>query len=1203
MDLRRQTLSTRARITALVAALAACTVALQVPAQAGALPSRPAGTARDGGDDPMGHVKWMQERMEGHMDAALSSLVISQATKERGKYPSKFQSAGGSFNPGAHAWQCLGPTTDGIDQTQTNGIDSGRARTILVDPADPTGNTVYYLNAGGGLWKTTSFLAAPPAWTPLTDAVGSTAGGSVAFGRASSTLYLGIGDPFDANVGGFVITSQDGGGSWGAPTQLGSAQAVMDVKVDTSAAADIVLAGTDNGLWRSADGGSTWSQVPSIPPTDQVWSLVRSQAGWLALGVDGLSGSAIGTLYLSTDQGATWTPVNAPALAPVGRSTLAVGAPGDAVVYLFAANQNLNASDQQDLYRSTDGGRTWTALGLGGSKPPLNPNNVQPGTDFMNDQAWYNQMVLVDPSDASRNTVYVGGNLASGMTTDGGNTWKVITDWLPGLDDPSTSSLPYVHADFHAAAAFDAGGKHYVCFGTDGGVFVSTNVLTQGPAASWDSSKNQGLATHLIYALAVNPALPGSALVGMQDNGTRLRDAQNPTSFNEVQGGDGFGVGWSQAPGVPAPGIALASYYNENISLNTQDPANLNDWIPFTSGLDTFNGGFYFVTPIVTPAATADPNGTTYFSYGQNQVYRTNPDLSGWTKIGDVGGRAVSFALGVSPMDLDHLAVAGPASELYITADGGAGWSAVSLSSIPGWLGYNANVAWATDTLLYACSESPFPGSTRVVSSQDGGQTWSAPAAANLPDVPVTKLVVDPNDASGRTVYAATWIGVYGTTDGGDSWSLVGAGLPQVRVSDIYLAPDSSYLRISTWGRGVWELASTPAVGSVQVSPASAKILKGAQQAFTATVAGGGAITWSTSAGSGGTIDAKGNFTATAPGTYTVTATAGSQSASANVLVPPVSVEVAGPGRSILAGETFTFTAQVADAANASVTWSASAGAIDPATGTFTAPAGSSTVTVTATSQDDPTQSGSATFLVAPAAQVALNPDFTSGSQGWTMTDAAGSGAAAPTSFIFTNSMAASYQLPFTSQTGIAFAILGGQYFDGQPHTDTIAQQVSLPGNASGATWTFWENIQTASTSATPVDTLVANVIDAQGSVHTMGQWSNLDASGSGGAAGYTQRSLDLGAFLGQTVTLQLVGSESAAQQTTFLIDNINVVITNSKARPGCDLDGDGTVGPLDLLVIGRDWGNTSPGSPADLDQNGTVGDADLLQFLSNLGH
>ena len=70
----------------------------------------------------------------------------------------------------------------------------------------------------------------------------------------------------------------------------------------------------------------------------------------------------------------------------------------------------------------------------------------------------------------------------------------------------------------------------------------------------------------------------------------------------------------------------------------------------------------------------------------------------------------------------------------------------------------------------------------------------------------VNRIIVDPRTPNGDIVYAANWIGVYRTTDGGATWSRFGAGLPNVYVSDLYIAPDASFLRVSTYGRGVWEI-------------------------------------------------------------------------------------------------------------------------------------------------------------------------------------------------------------------------------------------------------------------------------------------------------------------------------------------------------------------------------------------------------------
>jgi hypothetical protein len=76
-----------------------------------------------------------------------------------------------------------------------------------------------------------------------------------------------------------------------------------------------------------------------------------------------------------------------------------------------------------------------------------------------------------------------------------------------------------------------------------------------------------------------------------------------------------------------------------------------------------------------------------------------------------------------------------------------------------------------------------------------------------LPDLPVTRVYLDPRDVTRSTIYAATHVGVYRSLNGGADWELFSNGLPTVRVNDIYMPPDGSFMRIATYGRGIWELS------------------------------------------------------------------------------------------------------------------------------------------------------------------------------------------------------------------------------------------------------------------------------------------------------------------------------------------------------------------------------------------------------------
>jgi hypothetical protein len=729
-------------------------------------------------------------------------LVIGMAQEaERQRQLFGRQLPGGSGAPGVPTWVSLGPTkgTHWQNGTQPNPqINSGRLNGILVNPAQP--DTVYVIAATGGVWKTTNFSSPNPSWRSMADAIGTSGVGSGSLGRNPDMIYLGTGDVFDSFFGGYMVRSLDGGNTWGPAIQL-NATATLDVKVDTSGNADIVLVGTNNGLYRSTNGGASYASAGFAG--NSVWSLAHTSAGWLAVVESNTTGVA--TLFYSVNQGATWLaiPNGGNVFIGAGRTTLGVGAAGDAVVYAFASTTFDQA--QLDLFRSTDGGLNWTALGLA-AKQPLNFDFFQQDMNLMADQAFYNQMLLVDPTDASRNTVYLGGQLASAKSTDGGNTWLLTSTWVP-LRGPValTGTLPYVHADFHCAAFAVIGKRSYVMVGGDGGLFVSTDA-----GRSWDDTKNEGLTTHQIYAMAVSGNHSDEVLVGLQDNGTLYR-LPNSTTYNGVIGGDGFGAGWSQANNA----VSIGSVYFSDILRTVTNPPNTETKFETAfQGIERSEAGFF--TPLTTPSATADPGGLTFFTYTRTRIYRTTDGAGLWSVIGRSGvnipaGRSFQgqHGLAASPVDLNRIAATAAGGFVVVSVDGGVTWiqrQLIGVGPAPGYGGINVAAAWAGDHVIYVGSQSTSTARQHVVKSIDAGQTWQA-ADGGLPRLPIRKIATDPNDPTGNTAYVANVIGVYRTTDGGASWTLFGNGLPQADYSDLYIPADGGFLRAASYGRGVWEIS------------------------------------------------------------------------------------------------------------------------------------------------------------------------------------------------------------------------------------------------------------------------------------------------------------------------------------------------------------------------------------------------------------
>lgn len=750
-----------------------------------------------------------QRALQGNYQSEDFKLnAIAELARKRSLYAS--QSAGASAPAGVPVWKSIGPTRDRFLQngvTLTRVIDSGRVANILADPGDA--NTVYVLTSGGGLWKTSSFINDEANWVPLTDDLVTTSGGSFALGRAPGSIYLGIGDFFDVEglIAGVMVQSSDGGKTWGAIVNLPGASSVSDVKVDTTLPTDVVLVATDVGVFRSVDGGATYTRKLAGP----AWSLVKTSAGWVASTVVPTGGEAYfggGHLYFSGDAGATWSPIPA-ALdgnyglnTGAGRMTLATAKPGDTIVYALASSPR--GDRQADLYRSADGGMTWLPLGANSSKVPANPNCYQRTMDLLAGQAYYNQALVVDPSDAARNIVYIGGQLSSAKTTDGGQSWRLLSNWLPGsCPDGSNATSPYVHADFHTATILPGSdGLSRLVFGTDGGLAVSTD-----GGASFSTATNRNLVTHLTQTVVSSPnsSAKFGVLTGLQDDGTRLR-VNSGGGWNQVIGGDGEGAGWSQANNAVALGSVYYSQIRryENLSPN---PAPSN-WVRATTGI----GGvdlYPFFTPLATPTAVADPTGLTFFTSTGLKVYRTVDGAKNWQAIfNSYPFRSFNLShnvIGVDPANVNRLAVAGTGGRAFITGNGGGTWSTKFLKTLaPGYPGINISPSWGPNNTLYMASAFGGLGAPRMVRSSDGGSTWVI-ASSGLPDVLLAQVLADPRDATGSTAYAASQLGVYVTRNGGSSWSLLGAGLPNVWVKGLYISP-SGKLQAASYGRGVWEI-------------------------------------------------------------------------------------------------------------------------------------------------------------------------------------------------------------------------------------------------------------------------------------------------------------------------------------------------------------------------------------------------------------
>ncbi len=755
-------------------------------------------------------------------------FLLGAAKFERERYASKMPNSTSPavIDPNAlivptNSWTNIGPTKANyaINGGTLNVTDSGRVNAIVTDPATPS--TIYVAFSGGGVWKS---IDSGAFWQAKTDTLGSLSVGALEMDpNNSNTLYLGLGDPFDGTGIG-LVKSTDGADTWSAPVFLGTSTVISDIQV-APGNSNIVLVATNKGLYRSTDAGATFSNVvltPAAGGVPVVWSIAWAGGSNFVLSL--LGGTNDGEIWRSTDSGASWA-VTSGFAAGIGRISLDSAPSNRTVLYATAAlPSGAGANDLADIYKSTDDGVTWTGVAKAGAiyKPYTNPDidGESPSlATLLRGQGWYNHMTLVDRTDP--NVAYFGGALLMAKTTDGGVTFSQASNWLAQF------GLPYVHADFHAGH-IASDGTVYV--GTDGGIFASSD-----NAAHFTDTLNEGIASHLVYQVGSSVANRDAVIIGLQDNGTRVREGSTSV-FNQQVGGDGFGCDVNRSNA----NLMLGSLYYERIR------KSINAGLTFTSacsGITECNnsGTAPFLTRL--SAWAGDPTGNTLFTYSNAKVYKTTNYANLWSPLGTTGLPASGLfirGVGAAPQNSRVIGVVANGGRVFLTRNGGANWAAAA-APLPNnglstsWISFDP-----TDSnIVYVASVAPDQTKNHLWKSTNFGASWTTidSTASGFPGgIPVNSLVVD--QVTPTTLYAGTHLGVYTSTDGGTNWTRYGSGMPLVNVTGVYLAGDDSLVRASTFGRSVWELAVPAATTQTYQAAPGAVVTFGAPITSTINVSG-----------------------------------------------------------------------------------------------------------------------------------------------------------------------------------------------------------------------------------------------------------------------------------------------------------------------------------------------------------------------------
>src|SRR3569623_1354128 len=217
--------------------------------------------------------EWYMESKDGMgggiYTRSYREYLLDVARNERTRWASLMPGAKHANIVGGSQWPSIGPTTansgpNGIGGTPVTG--SGRI-TAIVPAGTPR---LFVATAGGGLWRRDY-----GSWKPLSETIGSLACGALAMAPSNhNQLYLGLGHSFDgASVG--LLTSTDSADTWSAPVTLDASMEIPAIVVDP-ATTTTVLAGTDQGLFRSTASGAHWRAVAintgfATPP--KIWSI------------------------------------------------------------------------------------------------------------------------------------------------------------------------------------------------------------------------------------------------------------------------------------------------------------------------------------------------------------------------------------------------------------------------------------------------------------------------------------------------------------------------------------------------------------------------------------------------------------------------------------------------------------------------------------------------------------------------------------------------------------------------------------------------------------------------------------------------------------------------------------------------------------------------------------------------------------------
>ena len=767
--------------------------------------------------------------------------------------------------PVTAAAQEMGPDSAFLDQFRWRSVGPANVSGRVSDVEGIPGTPVFYVaTAAGGLWKSTNNGTT---FRPLFTNERVVAMGDVAIAPSdTSIVWIGTGEEDSRNSispGGGVYKSTDGGLTWelkGLEDTHAIGRVVVHPEnpdiVYVAALGHIWGDNEERGLYRTTDGGDTWERIHYVSekagfvdlamhPNDpdilfaSSWERVR---GPYSLHSGG-PGSA---LWKSTDGGDTWTEVSGGGLPETekGRIGVAIAFSSPDVVYALVEavtpDETDTDGDGEDdvhgsgLYRSEDGGRTWTWR---------NGENTRP---------FYYSQVRVAPDDPDH---VVWSSTPVRYSKDGGLTVGQTTQ--------------SVHVDQHALW-WDTSNPEHMIVGNDGGI-----AITWDKGGNWDFPNT--FAIGQFYAVSYNMDVPYRVCGGLQDNGTWCGPSRRRSGgidnhmWYTVNGGDGF---WAAQDMQDHDLVYAESQGGSMARINTATGARQSlakpDWREITremrDELVVLEDGagdspteaqtarmeelhaqitrdsastqlrWNWNTPMVLSA-----HDRNVFYAGANRVLKStergddlrviSPDLSyadeekvavstettgGITP--DVTGAetyATIVALAESPLRRGLLYAGTDDGRVWMTRDDGGTWTELTerFSGVPGGTyvsrvepsNHHPDRLYVTFDGHRADDFMPY-----VYVTDDGGASFRSISAGLPTGKPDFIHVVREDTENENLLFVGTDVGVYMSMDRGGSWQSFMNGLPTVPVHDLKIHPRDRELIAGTHGRSIWIVDIAP---------------------------------------------------------------------------------------------------------------------------------------------------------------------------------------------------------------------------------------------------------------------------------------------------------------------------------------------------------------------------------------------------------